>query len=1583
MRTWSIATLILACCALPAMAEEWPVGSPPIRVAVGPVCPPLFDIGFDGKARGFVVDYLTEAAQRAQVPIEFELVSDRRAFAAMDPAEYPLALWLLADEPFPGYVRFERGFLTLHSVVFRRIEPHVKTELEAADLGEVIAVRGSEAHQDLLDDGAVDIVTVPTVADGVLLLSSGKHDTLFATDVFVLQAIRDLGVKNVEVAPSSEMHMHHRFALMRAVTRPDVEELLSPGLRAMRHDGTFDRLYTKWFGAFEEKEIPLHVFGLTITLIVLAAILLGLVIVPLSRRRLRALLNWQGQALEETEARIAAIMAASPTGIFRLDLNGAVTFGNQEAGRITGIKERPVDLKRWLSAIHPDDRTGVTDAWKAVRDHNVADHREYRFMHPDGEVVWVLDRGHPELDSTGNIIGFVGTLTDITQLKHHEASYRTHSKVLMSMTEGVNTTDVNGKILYTNAAFDAMFGYATGELIGQNVSALNHVSQREYDRHSDTIKHALLTRGHWAGEFRNRRKDGTEFWTRARISRLEGAGEAFGVCVQEDITEAKRAQEAIRESEEKFRSVAESAIVGIALYDGDRFVFANDAMMQLVGYTPPELYGMDREQMIRLFCPTQDISQIVAALGVLDSYGEYHGPLVLGDMQYYRKNGEERWAWVSIARLYPDRPFPRMFMCVDTTERHLAQEAMRESEEKFRRVADSALVGIAIHDETRYTYFNSAMQRLLGYTPEDFEGLDADEEARKVIPEFEIPRVMESFARMDSAGFMETDAIEDVCLMHKDGTPRWATLFFSRLFPDRPYPRLTVTVDTTTRVRAREALRESEEKFRSVAESAMVGLAIFDGETYPFVNRAMLQLYGYEIGEIASFARADLAQLFFDGSEQSRVIQALQQLDQQMDSTEPVVLEDVCVRHKNGEPRWAYIMFSRLYPDRLFPRLTVCVDTTQRKLAEQSVAKHQDMLRRTQQMARIGGWEYTLGANTIECSDVVHQIYGLQPTAIVTWETLLSRFRPEDQEMIRTHGLRAVAEIIPFNHEGEITNMRGEHVWVHMSAEPVVEDGRVIRIVGAVQDISDLKRVENSLRESEALFRAFSEQMPDALLLLDLDDEEVPGRILYANAAAACMHGMTHDEIVGISIGNLDAPDTAKHIDGRLARLRNGETIYFEGEHVRKDGSIFPVDVVARRIDALGGNKILAIDRDITERRKVETERRKMDEQMQQSQRLESLAVLAGGIAHDFNNLLAGILGHADLAREDVPAGTPARESVEQIDLAARRAADLVHQMLAYAGRGNFVIRQVHLSAMVREMAKLLEVTLSKKAVLKFELDDTAPAIEADSVQLQQVVMNLITNASDALDDNAGTITLRSGAVDYCEDALRAYAPHEPAQPGRFVFLEVTDTGCGMDATTLNRIFDPFFTTKFTGRGLGLAATLGIIRGHGGGLRVTSRVGGGTTFRIIFPVAVQADRVVATPQANGGLPEPVSNGHASTLLVVDDEPRVRDFLVRALQRFGHEVFSAADGQQALDLFARNSERIDAVLLDITMPGIGGEEVLHQLHAQSPDLPVLLMSGFSEAETKQRLRHNGFTGFLQKPFSIDALRQAVDALFVRK
>ena len=388
-------------------------------------------------------------------------------------------------------------------------------------------------------------------------------------------------------------------------------------------------------------------------------------------------------------------------------------------------------------------------------------------------------------------------------------------------------------------------------------------------------------------------------------------------------------------------------------------------------------------------------------------------------------------------------------------------------------------------------------------------------------------------------------------------------------------------------------------------------------------------------------------------------------------------------------------------------------------------------------------------------------------------------------------------------------------------------------------------------------------------------------------------------------------------------------------------------------------------------------ERRRTEEQMLQMQKLESLGVLAGGIAHDFNNLLAGILGNAGIAKSEVEDGDDPSESLANIETAARRAADLTRQMLAYSGRGAFVIQRIDLSALVAEMAHLLATAISKKAVLRLHTLDRLPPVEGDATQLRQVVMNLITNASDALGDGAGTITLTTGVTHATRADLASTYIDEALPEGEYVFLEVADTGCGMEDETQARIFDPFFTTKFTGRGLGLAATLGIVRGHRGAIAVESAPGHGTRMRLLLPVCATApaeDTIAAVPAPEPGV---VSWRGQGRILVVDDEELVRSLAARVLEASGFEVVGATDGLEALEVFERAPDSIRLVLLDWMMPRLSGAETLDALRERRSDLPVILSSGYAEQTVSGRL-DDRLTVFIQKPYRPQELLAKVKA-----
>ncbi|HEY7373824.1 MAG TPA: response regulator [Polyangia bacterium] len=402
---------------------------------------------------------------------------------------------------------------------------------------------------------------------------------------------------------------------------------------------------------------------------------------------------------------------------------------------------------------------------------------------------------------------------------------------------------------------------------------------------------------------------------------------------------------------------------------------------------------------------------------------------------------------------------------------------------------------------------------------------------------------------------------------------------------------------------------------------------------------------------------------------------------------------------------------------------------------------------------------------------------------------------------------------------------------------------------------------------------------------------------------------------------------------------------------------------------------LLGISTDITERHRAEQERMQLQAQLLQVQKLESLGLLAGGIAHDFNNILTAVLGSASAALLRVPADHPAASDIQSVIAAARRAADLTRQMLAYSGKGQFEVRPLDLSKLVGELGVLLETMISKKVQLRFEFGVALPAIEADVAQVQQVVMNLVINGAEAIGDERGSVVVTTGMQDVDESAVARLRVGDRVAPGRYVYVEVQDSGCGMDEATQAKIFDPFFTTKFTGRGLGLAAVLGIVRGHRGAVQVRSTPGRGTMFKVLFPASTAAVRVVS--------PHATTFRGEGLALVVDDDANVRSATRRILGLMGFDVIEAPDGRAAAALFAARAGDVVLVLLDMTMPEMNGEETFREIQRVRDDVPVILTSGYHESEAMRGFKAKGLAGFLQKPFGAEDLAAKLAAVFAER
>jgi len=492
------------------------------------------------------------------------------------------------------------------------------------------------------------------------------------------------------------------------------------------------------------------------------------------------------------------------------------------------------------------------------------------------------------------------------------------------------------------------------------------------------------------------------------------------------------------------------------------------------------------------------------------------------------------------------------------------------------------------------------------------------------------------------------------------------------------------------------------------------------------------------------------------------------------------------------------------------------------------------------------------------------------------------------------------------------------------------------------------------------------------------------GVILEANLRGAQLLDVGRNRLARQSLTRYIVPeDQDIYYLHRKRLLETGVRQVCELRMCRQDGSPFwgRLEMGAARDGENGPPVCRTIVSDITENKRVEEEKRNLELQVQRVQKLESLGVLAGGIAHDFNNLLMVVLGHAEIAIQEIPPKYAVRENLAEITTAAQRAAELSQQMLLYAGRAAFALERVELRELVEKMAHLLQTAIPKTAVLTLHLERGLPPVEADPGQIRQIVMNLVINASEAIGDRSGTITVSLGATRCDEEYLRMTELHDHVAPGLYVHLEVTDTGIGMDAETRSRIFEPFFTTKFAGRGLGLAAVLGIVRAHKGALKLYSEPGKGTTFKILLPALEDAEEGART-NASSSSPQADWRGKG-TILLVDDEGSLIDLGTRMLEHLGFSVLTAADGLQAVKLYRDRGKEIDLVLMDLTMPHMDGAKAFDELRRLNPDIRVVVASGYSHEDVVSSFAGKDIDGILQKPYTIAKLRETLSGLLPKR
>lgn len=784
------------------------------------------------------------------------------------------------------------------------------------------------------------------------------------------------------------------------------------------------------------------------------------------------------------------------------------------------------------------------------------------------------------------------------------------------------------------------------------------------------------------------------------------------------------------------------------------------------------------------------------------------------------------------------------------------------------------------------------------------------------------------------------------------------------------YPLATILIgkilsDQDIKRRFVETIKDRESKYRQIIETANEGIWILDKEfNVAFANRKMCDLLGYNHDEMLGRPSDSFMP---DEERKDHFAQKELRKHGEYSSYERKFIK------KDGDLVWTIVSASPIFDDNksFSGSFAMFTDITKRKAAEDALEKERNLFIGGPSMVFIWKNEKDWPVEYVSRNIINH--LGYSPEDFTSGRFRFENFvHFEDWPEIVKDGHRKVFTEGASNYTQEyrLRSADGDYLWVHDFTMVVRgHNDEVSHFHGYLTNITDRKNAEEALKESEGRLKAIIDNSPVGIAL------SRDGVCLDTNPVYLKMFGYESiDEIRGASLLNqisVKERDRVREIVRKRSVKADVESLY-ESVGLKKDGTEFPFMVSANRIELKDGPLTIAFFTDLTQQKKIEQDRLEMERKLLHTQKLESLGVLAGGIAHDFNNLLMAVLGHADLALSEISSASPIKPQLEEIITASRRAADLCRQMLAYSGKGRFVLEKIVLRDVIDEMIHLLKTCISKKAILNLNLEKNLPQIECDPSQIRQLLMNLVINASEAIGDKSGVITISTGAR-FCDRAyLSEIFIDEDLQEGLYVSIEVSDTGCGMSRETQERIFEPFYTTKFTGRGLGMSAVLGIVRGHKGAIRVYSEPGQGTTFRALFPALDVLD------EEKTYQPKSVDNLHKGSgrVLLVDDEDTVLLVAGKMLERFGYKVVIAHDGLEALDVYSQYNGEFVFVLIDLTMPRMNGEEAFRELRRLNPDLPVIISSGYTEYEIAPRFAGKRLAGFIQKPYRMAALQEVI-------
>jgi PAS domain S-box-containing protein len=1012
------------------------------------------------------------------------------------------------------------------------------------------------------------------------------------------------------------------------------------------------------------------------------------------------------------------------------------------------------------------------------------------------------------------------------------------------------------------------------------------------------------------------------------------------VAELESTAESGQTEIALQESEKIFRELVERARDGIVIIHQDRVAYVNPAFCRLIGFASEELVG---GRFGNIFDPGQrDL--------VVDRYrrrmaGEDVPSLY--ETRMVHKDGRVIDVEFNAGLINYEGETANLTIIRDITDRKQAQQALKESEEQFRGLIEHARDGIVIVHRDRVAYVNPAYSRLTGYAYQKVVGTKFsnifDPRQRDMI----VDRHRRRMAGED------VPSIYEARLVHKDGRVIDVEFNAGMINYRGEIANLTIVRDIAERKQAQQALEESEARFRDLAELLPESIYEMDATgRLTFANRTAFAQFGYTPRDLEEGLNG------FDMIVPEQRTKARQRGQRSMDG-EDLGLTEYAALTKDGRVFPALFRSTPIFHEgRPVGLRGFIIDITERKRVEEALGQSEAHYRAVV--------EHTGTAVSVTAAD------GSMVMVNSKFEELSGYDREELEgkkswtEFVAQEDLPRLIEYRRNRDQGKPSPEQYEFVFIdrHGNRRHVVNTATRIpgtdRTVSSIMDITERKEAEAALQETQEKYYSILAASPDPIVFYDHE-----GRVIYVNPSFTRVFGWTFEEVAGKGVDFVpeeDWPETLRNIE----RSQRGESYYgFETRRYTKDGRLLDIRVnvaVWRDPQGTPAGSVVTL-RDVTERKRMEV-------QFQHARKMEAIGTLAGGVAHDFNNALQAISGYVQLMLLRKQADDPDQEYLEAMDKAIQRTGGLINQLLTVSRKVESRPEPVDLGRVVVETGRLLERTIPRMIRIEIDNAEDLYPVNADPTQLEQIILNLGGNARDAMPEG-GRLQFTTRNLDLTEDQD---LPHAEIKPGRYVVLEVADTGHGMDEETAGHIFEPFFTTKGPGHGtgLGLATVYGIVQNHGGHIACNSRVGRGTTFTIHLPAL---DDPGPAAQA-GPVEEDTVRGGAETVLLVDDERPILDIAGEVLGQYGYSILTATSGEEALEVYLQNGHGIDLVILDLSMPGMGGHKCLRELLAFDPQARVIIASGYSSESPSGAAAEPGAKGFIGKPYSLIGLLKLV-------